>query len=129
MTEQGTFEHGASTLQLLADPDDVERWERVRSRLLDVRSERVRPARDDKVVTAWNALAIASLAEAGALLGEQRYVDAAVDAARLLVDRHLEGRMLRRVSRDGVVGDGTPASWRTTRASRTALVTAALGDR
>ncbi len=104
VTEQGTFEHGASTLQLLSDPDDVERWERVRARLLGVRSERVRPARDDKVVTAWNALAITSLAEAGALLGEQRYVDAAVDAARLLVDRHLEGRILRRVSRDGVVG-------------------------
>jgi uncharacterized protein YyaL (SSP411 family) len=55
-------------------------------------------------VAAWNGLAIASLAEAGVLLGEQRYVDAAVDAARLLVERHLDGTSLRRVSRDGVVG-------------------------
>ena len=105
VTESGTFEHGASTLQLLAEPDDPKRWESVRARLLAARGrERVRPARDDKVVAAWNGLAIASLAEAGTLLGEKRYVDAAVDAGRLLVDRHLEGRALRRVSRDGVVG-------------------------
>jgi uncharacterized protein YyaL (SSP411 family) len=104
VTEAGTFEHGASTLQLLTDPDDEERWQSVRGSLLAARGDRVRPARDDKVVAAWNGLAIASLAEAGALLGEQRYVDAALDAARLLVDRHLDGRHLRRVSRDGVVG-------------------------
>ncbi len=104
VTEAGTFEHGASTLQLLTDPDDEERWQSVRVRLLAARAARVRPARDDKVVAAWNGLAIAALAEAGSLLGEQRYVDAAVDAARLLVDRHLDGRKLRRVSRDGVVG-------------------------
>jgi uncharacterized protein len=104
VTEAGTFEHGRSTLQLLADPDDAERWESVRGRLLAARARRVRPARDDKVVAAWNGLAIASLAEAGVLLGEPRYVDAAVDAGRLIVDRHLDGRHLRRVSRDGVVG-------------------------
>jgi uncharacterized protein len=104
VTEAGTFEHGASTLQLLADPDDPERWESVRTRLLAARAARTRPARDDKVVAAWNGLAIASLAEAGVLLDEPRYVDAAVGAGRLLVDRHLDGRRLRRVSRDGVVG-------------------------
>jgi uncharacterized protein len=104
VTDEGTFEHGASTLQLPADPDDEDRWRRVRARLFEARAERVSPARDDKVVAAWNGLAIASLAEAGTLLGEPRYVDAAVDAARLLVDCHLDGRLLRRVSRDGVVG-------------------------
>ena len=106
VTDAGTFEHGASTLQLLTDPDDPERWASVRARLLAARAERVRPARDDKVVAAWNGLAVASLAEAGTLLGEQRYVDAALDAGRLLRDLHLEegGTRLRRVSRDGVVG-------------------------
>jgi uncharacterized protein YyaL (SSP411 family) len=104
VTEAGTFEEGASTLQLRDDPDDLERWRSVRERLLRARATRVRPARDDKVVAAWNGLAVASLAEAGALLDEPRYVDAAVDAARLLVDRHLEGRRLLRVSRHGVVG-------------------------
>ena len=104
VTPDGTFEHGSSTLQLLADPDDPERWAAVRERLLAARASRVRPARDDKVVAAWNGLAVASLAEAGVLLAEPRYVDAAVDAARLLVDRHLDGGRLRRVSRDGDVG-------------------------
>jgi uncharacterized protein YyaL (SSP411 family) len=68
----------------------------------------VPPARDDKVVAAWNGLAIASLAQAGRLLEEQRYVDAAIRAANLLVDLHVEehpdGLRIRRVSRDGVVG-------------------------
>src|SRR3954471_3761984 len=73
VTDAGTFEHGASTLQLLADPDDDARWRSVRARLLDARAARVRPARDDKVVAAWNGLAIASLAEAGVLLAEPRY--------------------------------------------------------
>jgi uncharacterized protein YyaL (SSP411 family) len=107
VTEAGTFEHGASTLQLRRDPDgpaETGRWESVRRQLLEARAARVRPARDDKVVAAWNGLAIASLAEAGVLLEEPRYVAAAVDAARLLLDRHLDGRELRRVSRDGVVG-------------------------
>ena len=104
VTDRGTFEHGSSTLQLRRDPDDPARWQRVRETLLEARSRRVSPARDDKVVAAWNGLAIASLAEVGVLLGERRYVDAAVDAGRLLVDLHLDGRDLRRVSRDGVVG-------------------------
>jgi uncharacterized protein YyaL (SSP411 family) len=104
VTAAGTFEHGASTLQLRRDPDDPERWGRVRDRLLEARGTRTRPARDDKVVAAWNGLAIAALAEAGTLLDEQRYVDAAVDAARLLVDVHVRGSHLLRVSRDGVAG-------------------------
>ncbi|MFL6135001.1 MAG: thioredoxin domain-containing protein [Nocardioidaceae bacterium] len=104
VTDSGTFEHGASTLQLLRDPDDEDRWASVRARLHAARGTRVRPARDDKVVAAWNGLAVASLAEAGVLLDEPRYVQAAVDAARLIVDLHLDGGNLRRVSRNGVVG-------------------------
>jgi uncharacterized protein len=104
VTDTGTFENGASTLQLLADPDDADRWSSVRARLHAARRTRVRPSRDDKVVAAWNGLVIASLAEAGMLLDEPTYVQAAVDAARLLTDLHLDRGNLRRVSRDGVVG-------------------------
>jgi uncharacterized protein YyaL (SSP411 family) len=104
VTEHGTFEHGASTLQLLADPEDTAQWDDLRTRLYAARSIRPQPARDDKVVTAWNGLAIAGLAEAGVLLDEPRYVDAAVASARLLLDVHRVDGRLRRTSRDGVVG-------------------------
>ncbi len=101
----GNFEHGSSTLRLDTDPDD---WavhsERVR-RLFEARELRNRPARDDKVVAAWNGLAVAALAEAGMVLDEPLYVAAAVAAAELLVDVHLEAGRLRRVSRAGRVGE------------------------
>ena len=105
VTPRGTFEHGASVAQLLDDPDDAERWESVRSRLLAARDERVQPGRDDKVVTAWNCLAIAALAEAGALLEEPTWVEAAVVAAEHVLAVHVdaEGTLLR-VSRDGHSG-------------------------
>ncbi|MFD0853640.1 thioredoxin domain-containing protein, partial [Actinomadura adrarensis] len=54
VTEAGTFEHGTSVLQLLRDAEDEERYERVRTGLLASREQRVPPARDDKVVAAWN---------------------------------------------------------------------------
>ena len=105
VTAGGTFEHGSSTLQLLADPDDPARWDGVRRRLMAARDARVRPARDDKVVAAWNGLAIASLVDAGRLLGREDLVDAAVRAGTLLADLHLrdDGSLLR-VSRDGAAG-------------------------
>jgi uncharacterized protein YyaL (SSP411 family) len=104
VTDQGTFEHGASTLQRLYEPDDEARLESVRERLLAARVQRPQPARDDKVVTAWNGLAIAALAEHGVLTGTPASVDAARRAAELIADTHwIDGR-LRRASRDGVVG-------------------------
>ena len=102
----GTFEHGTSTLQLPRDPDDPQRWAQARRRLLAARSARPQPARDDKVVAAWNGLAVAALAEAGTLLDEPTWVRAAERAADLVVRVHLDGRgRLRRVSRDGRAGE------------------------
>jgi len=107
VTEEGTFEHGTSTLQLRhfpADEHEQARLAEVRARLLDVREQRARPHRDDKVVAAWNGLAISGLCAVGTLLRRPEYVDAAARAATLLLDVHLVERRLRRVSRDGVVG-------------------------
>ena len=104
VTSEGTFEHGASTLQLLRDPADPELHEDIRQRLLAARGLRPQPARDDKVVTAWNGLAIAALAEAGVLL-DPRYLDAAVVCADLLVRTHIVDGRLRRTSREHRVGD------------------------
>ncbi|MDX6223044.1 MAG: uncharacterized protein QOD91_2098, partial [Frankiales bacterium] len=91
VTEAGSFEHGSSVLQLLADSDDPARETAVRLRLLASRAERVAPARDDKVVAAWNGLAIAGLVEAGMLFGRPDLVDAAISCAELLVRLHVDG--------------------------------------
>jgi uncharacterized protein len=108
VTEDGTFEHGTSTLQLRhhpADEADRTRLADVRARLLAARDQRPRPGLDDKVVAAWNGLAISGLCDAGLLLGRPEYVDAAVAAAALLARVHVvDGRRLLRVSRDGVAG-------------------------
>ncbi len=100
----GTFEHGTSVLQRLAEPDDARRYDRVRAELLRARGRRPQPGRDDKVVTAWNGLAVAALADAGVLLGRPDWVRAADACADLLLERHLVDGRLRRTSRDGVVG-------------------------
>lgn len=108
VTPQGTFEHGASTLQLLRDPDDWQRWASVRARLFAAREQRVHPGRDDKVVASWNGLAIAALAEAGELLNEPSWIDAAATAADVLISVHLGARdddRLCRTSKDGEPGN------------------------
>ena len=104
VTPEGTFEHGSSTLQLPADPDDPARWRRIRATLLAARNRRPQPARDDKVVTAWNGMAVLALAEAGAALGRPDWVGAADATADLLLERHVVDGRVRRSSRDGTVG-------------------------
>jgi uncharacterized protein YyaL (SSP411 family) len=104
VTLEGTFEHGSSTLQLPLDPNNTQRYQDIRSRLLAARNERPQPTRDDKVVTAWNGLAIGALVEAAMGLGEPRYLDAATACADLLLRLHVVDGRLRRTSRDGEVG-------------------------
>jgi uncharacterized protein len=104
VTETGTFEQGASVLQLRADPEDAARLARVQSALLTARASRLRPARDDKVVAAWNGLAISAFAESGLLLGRPDFIAAARAAAALLAAVHLADGRLIRTSRDGTAG-------------------------
>ncbi|MGW0285877.1 thioredoxin domain-containing protein [Streptomyces sp. NPDC003236] len=107
VTEEGTFEHGRSVLQLPQTEGvfDAEQVASVKERLLARRALRPAPGRDDKVVAAWNGLAIAALAETGAYFDRPDLVRAAVAAADLLVRVHLdEHAHLARTSRDGRVG-------------------------
>jgi uncharacterized protein len=104
VTLAGSFEHGRSVLQLRADPAEPDRFAAIRAALLAARERRVRPGRDDKVVAAWNGLAIAALAECGLLLAEPGFTAAAGDAAALLGRVHLRGERLARTSRAGVAG-------------------------
>ena len=107
VTAAGTFEHGSSVLQLPADPDDSDRFARARTGLREVRSARPQPARDDKVVTAWNGMAVVALAEAGAALVRPDWVEAAARCARYLLDAHLVDGRLRRASLGSAVGAAT----------------------
>jgi uncharacterized protein YyaL (SSP411 family) len=104
VTETGTFEHGASVLQLPAEPDDPDRLERIRTALLAARSTRPQPDRDDKVVTAWNGLAITALAEASVALGRRGFLGAATQCARSILGLHVVDGRLRRASLGGRVG-------------------------
>jgi uncharacterized protein YyaL (SSP411 family) len=105
VTEGGTFEAGTSVLQLPRDPDDPGRFERVRTALLAARLTRPQPGRDDKVVTAWNGLAVTALAEASVALAAPELADAAARCATALIELHLVGGRLRRASLGGRVGE------------------------
>jgi uncharacterized protein len=95
-TDAGNFE-GANVLESRGPEPPPEARSRIRERLLEVRARRVRPGLDDKRLTSWNALMIAALAEAGALLGRAEFVDAARSAARFVLERMRgpDGRLLR----------------------------------
>ncbi|MFF0713283.1 thioredoxin domain-containing protein [Streptomyces bauhiniae] len=107
VTGEGTFEHGQSVLQLPQAERvfDAQKIASVKERMLAERSRRPAPGRDDKVVAAWNGLAIAALAETGAYFDRPDLIEAAVAAADHLVRVHLdEHGHLTRTSRDGRAG-------------------------
>jgi uncharacterized protein YyaL (SSP411 family) len=94
MTEAGNFEGANIPVRATSDP---ERLDEIKAALLAAREQRVRPGLDDKRLTAWNALMISALADAGAVLDEPRYRDAAVAAADFVLGelRDADGRLLR----------------------------------
>ena len=100
----GTFEHGASTLQLLSDHDQL-RLTDVRERLRTARNQRSRPGRDDKVVAAWNALLVDALVQAAMIFDRPEWLQIATEAAEHLWQLHWREGRLRRTSRDGVAGE------------------------
>jgi hypothetical protein len=95
-TDAGNFE-GANVLEGRGPAPDRETRDRIRARLLEVRAQRVRPGLDDKRLTSWNALMIRALAEAGAVLEREDYVNAARASASALLRVHRDagGRLLR----------------------------------
>ncbi len=74
-----------------------QKLERCRERLLERRSRRIRPLRDEKIITAWNGLMIAALAKGGLIGGKQEHIDSAARAAAFILSnlRRTDGRLLR----------------------------------
>ena len=104
VTTTGTFEHGLSTLQLRGRPDP-ERLARVSETLLAVRQRRFAPARDDKLVAAWNGWAVDSLVWAATVFNEPGWLELATRAATALWRTHWVDGRLRRSSLGGVAGE------------------------
>jgi uncharacterized protein len=108
VTLRGNFEHGTSILHMPRTPHEVatelsitegevlEVLERSRPTLFEMREQRVRPARDDKVLTAWNGMMMRAFAEAGRVLNEPLYIQAAINNATFLLDTmRRPGRVMR----------------------------------
>jgi uncharacterized protein len=90
-----SFEPGTYVLEARGSVPD--RLPEIRRKLYEARSHRVRPGLDDKRLAAWNSLMISALAEAGAVLERDDYVQAAVQCAAFVLDqmRDADGRLLR----------------------------------
>ncbi len=109
VTSEGNFE-GKSILNRLASvnlqPEELQEVERVlapaRRQLLEVRERRVKPQRDDKILTSWNGLMISGLLDAYQTLGVPAYLSAAEKALAFLLNHaYQQGRLFRTVT-DGV---------------------------
>jgi uncharacterized protein YyaL (SSP411 family) len=112
VTESGNFE-GENILNVTRDLAEVARAENVtpeqltetlkaeRRILFEAREKRVKPARDEKVLTAWNGLMLASFAEAGAILNRADYTQVAKRSARFVLDNLRKDGLLLRTYKDG----------------------------
>jgi uncharacterized protein YyaL (SSP411 family) len=84
------FEHGRSIIRGDLSPE-------LRARLLEERSHRPQPGRDDKAIAAWNGLALAALAEAGRRLPSTTVLEAARELGNFLLSElsASDGRLFR----------------------------------
>ena len=104
ITKEGNFEGKnipnliASGVRNHADP----KLERFRDKLFQYRERRIHPNKDDKVLTSWNGMMIASLAKAAGITGNSEYLEAAKRAESFIWSklRNKDGRLLARY-RDG----------------------------
>jgi uncharacterized protein YyaL (SSP411 family) len=108
VTDEGNFE-GHTILTVPVAPDEFcrryrlnfeetsELLGRCRAKLLEQRNRRIRPLRDDKIITSWNGLMIAALATAGIVCNKPEYIASAARAASFILGslRRADGRVLR----------------------------------
>jgi uncharacterized protein YyaL (SSP411 family) len=112
VTEAGNFE-GENILNVTRPPEAVAAEfgltpdsleglvEAIKSRLLEVRSERVRPERDEKILAAWNGLMLRSFALAARVTGQEEYRVAAEKNANFILENLKENGRLHRSYKDG----------------------------
>ena len=101
VTREGNFELGSILHTTGPEDGAAPGLEAMRATLLAARSARVRPHRDDKILTSWNGLMIAALAYGASTLDEPAYLDQAQRAARFLLESLVRDGVLLRRYRDG----------------------------
>ncbi len=112
VTGEGNFE-GSNILSQVAEtktlaselgitPEEFEaRVARAKARLLERRTQRVQPHRDEKILTDWNGLMLASMAEAASVLERDDYLKAAIANANFLTRALHNGETLKHSYKDG----------------------------
>jgi uncharacterized protein YyaL (SSP411 family) len=113
ITEEGNFEgknipNVTRPLEELATQYNVpaaaleESIKESRRKLFELREQRIKPDRDEKIITAWNGLMMASFAEAGVVLDRPDYTEAAVRNAEFMISNLRRDEALLRTWKDGV---------------------------
>jgi len=115
VTNQGNFEEGKTILNIKTSMKQLEQEFRkdqaaieniltaARTRVFQERAKRIRPHRDEKIITAWNGLMISSLSYGGAVLGKEKYIEAARRSAEFILSTLRKNGRLMRYYRDGQV--------------------------
>ena len=102
ITEAGNFEGKNIPNVTRPDAEVAASLEESKRKLFELREQRVKPDRDEKILTAWNGLMMASFAEAGVVLNRPDYTDAArKNAEFVLANLRRDGSLLR-TWKDGV---------------------------
>lgn len=108
--KEGNFEDEATRkltgkniphLKRVLDQAEQEQWNIIRKKLFQLRSKRIRPQLDDKVLTDWNALMIIALAKAGAAFEEKLFITNAEIAFKFLEEKLLKNESLYHRYKDG----------------------------
>jgi len=101
ITAQGNFEGKSIPNLINATEEEINKailLDNARAALLKAREKRVHPHKDDKILTSWNGMMIASLAIGGRVLGNRAYIEAAEKAYEFIVNnlQRNDGRLLAR---------------------------------
>jgi uncharacterized protein YyaL (SSP411 family) len=108
VTDQGNFEHATTVLSRVTprvSPSEEEHLAELRDKLFAARGKRVRPGTDDKVLAAWNGLAISGLVAAWRATGHAPALALAQRVAAFLRDHMIDGDRIARVFHHGKTKD------------------------
>jgi uncharacterized protein YyaL (SSP411 family) len=88
--------YGKAASMLSGDSEEAKRLREAHDKLFAAREKRIKPARDEKVLTAWNGLMMAAFADAGSVLGNEEFLEIASNNAEFILGQlYRDGRLMR----------------------------------